>query len=184
MPTIFSHPAVPIAVAPWFARVPKSLIAVAAIASCIPDADVAAFGFGIPYEHPLGHRGFTHSIAFAALFAGFSAFAYTRLVTKRVSLGLAFGFVFIAAVSHGLLDAMTTGGKGVGFLIPFSNERFFFPFRPIRVSPIGIDHFAARAGVVLASELLWVWLPAVVINVTGVIIRGRRTSRGIGGKKT
>jgi membrane-bound metal-dependent hydrolase YbcI (DUF457 family) len=45
---------------------------------------------------------------------------------------------------------MTNGGRGVGFFIPFSNRRYFLPFRPIRVSPIGAEHFAAKAGVVLA----------------------------------
>jgi len=68
MPTIFSHPAVPLGIAPWLRSAPRSLIAVAALVSLLPDADVAAFGFGIPYEHPLGHRGFTHSIAFAFVF--------------------------------------------------------------------------------------------------------------------
>jgi inner membrane protein len=36
---------------------------------------------------------------------------------------------------------MTSGGPGVGFLIPFNKNRFFFPFREITVSPIGIKDF-------------------------------------------
>jgi inner membrane protein len=150
------------------------LIAVAALVSSLPDADVAAFGFGIPYEHPLGHRGFTHSIAFAFVFAALSAFAYTRLVKNEVSFRLAFALLFVALASHGVLDAMTNGGKGVGFFIPFSNRRFFFPFRPIRVSPIGAEDFAAKAGPVLASELLWVWLPFAIVGGLGMIARRPR----------
>lgn len=173
MPTIFSHPAVPLGIAPWFRQAPKSLIAVAALVSALPDADVAAFGFGIPYESPLGHRGFTHSIAFAFVFAVFCAFAYTRLAKNGVAFRLAFALFFIALVSHGILDAMTTGGKGVGFFIPFSNTRYFFPFRPIRVSPIGAEYFAAKARVVLTSELLWVWLPFALVWATGMIRRVR-----------
>ena len=33
----------------------------------VPDLDVIAFTLGIPYAHPLGHRGFLHSLLFALL---------------------------------------------------------------------------------------------------------------------
>jgi inner membrane protein len=172
MPTVFTHPAVPLAIG-WLRRAPASLLVCGAAVSAVPDADVAAFGFGIPYEHPLGHRGFTHSIAFAFLFSAFAAFAYTRLLRGDIGFKRSFAFLFAALLSHGLLDAMTTGGKGVGFFIPFSNERFFFPFRPIRVSPIGASDFIEKAGVVMGSELRWVWLPAILTAVTGLLCRRR-----------
>jgi inner membrane protein len=173
MPSLFTHPAVPLGLAPWFRRVPKSLVVVAAVVSALPDVDVVAFRLGIPYTHPLGHRGFTHSICFAILFAAFAAFAYVRLARNDVTCKTAFVFLFIALLSHGLLDAMTNGGKGVGFFIPFSNRRFFFPFRPIRVSPIGAQNFAAKAGVVLASEFRWVWLPFIVVGIAGWLRKKR-----------
>jgi inner membrane protein len=31
----------------------------------LPDLDVLGFHAGIPYEHPLGHRGLSHSLLFA-----------------------------------------------------------------------------------------------------------------------
>ena len=171
MPTIFSHPAAVIGMAPWFRRVPRSLVVVAAVCSSVPDADVAAFGFGIPYTAPFGHRGFTHSICFAILFGAFVAFSYIRLARSTVPFRIAFAFVFLAIGSHGLLDAMTNGGKGVGFFLPFSERRFFFPFRPIRVSPIGSEEFLAKAGVVLRSELLWVWIPFMALAIVGLVVR-------------
>lgn len=177
MPTIFSHPAAAIGIAPWFRDLPRSLVVTAAVCTAVPDADVAAFGFGIPYGHPLGHRGFTHSILFALLFAAFVAFAYVRLSKREVSFARAFGFLCLAVMSHGLLDAMTSGGRGIGFLIPFSNERFFLPFRPIRVSPIGPEAFAAKAGVVLRSELQWVWAPFVMLALAGLASRFRRAPK-------
>ena len=71
---------------------------------------------------------------------------------------------------------MTNGGKGVGFFIPFSTKRYFLPWRPIRVSPIGATNFAANAGAVLRSELLWVWLPFAAIAFAGLTLtRMRRT---------
>lgn len=57
-------------------------------------------------------------------------------------------------VSHGLLDTLTTGGKGVALLWPFSDERFFAPLQFIRVSPIGVGRFLSERGLaVLLSEL-------------------------------
>ncbi len=58
-----------------------------------------------------------------------------------------------AAITHPLLDMLTDGGSGVMVLFPFSTERFFFPWRPIRVSPLSIAHFFDRAGEILWSEL-------------------------------
>jgi len=146
MPTIFTHPAVALAL-----RVPRRLAVAAVILTILPDADVAGLRLGIPYGSTFGHRGLTHSIVFAAL----AALLATLLLRADRR---AFAFLFVCAVSHGLLDAMTTGGRGIAFFSPFSNARYFLPWRPIRVSPIGgID---LR---VLASELRWVWLPAVVL---------------------
>ena len=60
-------------------------------------------------------------------------------------------------------DAMTTGGLGVAFFSPFDNSRYFFPWRPIKVSPIGIGKFFTMRGIqVLKSELLWIGLPSIV----------------------
>lgn len=83
-----------------------------------------------------------------------------------------FGFVFLSIASHGLLDAMTTGGLGVAFLSPFSNERFFLPWRVILVSPIGVEPFLSSRGLeVLRSELLWIWAPSAFLAMLGVSLR-------------
>ncbi|MEG0192443.1 MAG: metal-dependent hydrolase [Stenotrophomonas sp.] len=68
-------------------------------------------------------------------------------------------FVFICAASHPLLDAMTSGGLGVALAWPWSDHRFFAPWRPIRVSPFAPQFFSARGLATLLSELRWVWLP-------------------------
>ncbi|HEL3786074.1 TPA: metal-dependent hydrolase [Stenotrophomonas maltophilia] len=68
-------------------------------------------------------------------------------------------FVFVCAASHPLLDAMTSGGLGVALAWPWSEHRFFAPWRPIRVSPFAPQFFSARGMATLLSELRWVWLP-------------------------
>ena len=141
-------------------RAPKRFWVWGAVLAMLPDADVIGLAFGIPYGSPLGHRGFTHSILAAALFAAL-ALAWERRRDPELPWKRWGAFFLIAALSHGLLDAMTTGGKGVGFFIPFDTTRYFLPWRPIRVSPIGLGPFLSSRGLsVLINESLWVWLPA------------------------
>jgi inner membrane protein len=81
-------------------------------------------------------------------------------------------FLFLATLSHPTLDALTNGGLGVGFFAPFSNERYFFAYRPIEVSPIGVGDFFSQRGLkVLLSELRWVWLPSAIFFGLGHLIK-------------
>jgi inner membrane protein len=83
-------------------------------------------------------------------------------------------YFFLATASHGLLDAMTDGGLGVAFFSPFNNARYFLPWRPIRVSPIGVSRFFTDRGLeVLKSELFWIWLPAALLVASAWLIRLR-----------
>lgn len=163
------------------------VLALGAFCSVLPDADVIAFSFGIPYAHPLGHRGATHSIAFA-VGIGVLVWGLVRLWRssrpgpwrqRPLALG---AYASVATLSHAVLDAMTTGGEGVGFLIPFSAERFFFPVRPIAVSPIGAEAFFSEWGLrVLASEAVWIGVPAVVLIASVGLWRQRRERRRVRG---
>ena len=131
--------------------------------------DSLGFVAGVPYGHPFGHRGFTHSLFFATIVA-----LLCIPFAKRfgVSPLLTFAFVFASISSHGFLDALTTGGLGVAFFGPFSNERFFLPWRVIPVSPIGLVPFLSSRGLeVLKSELLWIWAPCTAIAALGVAVR-------------
>jgi len=163
MATAFTHPLVPVVAAYLIGRdkIPTRVLVLASIASVIPDLDVIGLRFGISYGEPLGHRGFTHSIFFSALVAAFSLLFVRR---HGVNLILCYMLVFIGACSHGVLDAMTDGGSGIAFFWPFSDERFFFPVRPIEVSPIGIARFISPRGLeVLINEFFVIWLPALAI---------------------
>lgn len=145
--------------------------------SVIPDLDVAGFRFGIPYGNFWGHRGITHSLIFAAILAGTVALTcFPRGASGLGRLSLS-AYLFLATVSHGVLDAMTNGGLGVAFFSPFDNSRHFFPWRPIRVSPISpARFFSGRGYLVLESELLWIWLPILLLAGTVLILR-RATGR-------
>lgn len=139
----------------------------------IPDADVIMFRFGYSYMHPLGHRGFTHSILFAFLLAFLIRALFYRKVGYFSKTGIVLFFTFLLAIlSHCLLDACTDGGRGVGFFIPFDDTRYFFPWRPILVSPLGASRFFSDYGFrVLQNEAFYIGIPAVIILSISYIFR-------------
>jgi len=164
----FSHAVVALALGKTVVGVPiaRRFWALSVGCSILPDADVLGFGLGIPYSHMLGHRGLSHSLAFALVLA----VVVVRYGFREVAVGstrwwLLLSHFFLVAASHGLLDAMTNGGLGVAFFAPFDDTRYFLPWRPVYVSPIGIAPFFSRYGMtVLASEVLWIWVPALLIT--------------------
>lgn len=161
MPSILTHAAVPLAL--WCAsehgRISTRLLGAGVAAAMLPDADVLAFALHIPYADAFGHRGASHSLAFAALLAALACALAPWLRAGRVQ---AAAFVFISALSHPLLDALTSGGLGVALWWPWSEQRLFAPWRPIRVSPFANQFFSARGLQTLLSELRWVWLPLLL----------------------
>ena len=164
MPTVLTHPAVPLAIGLGLGRdvIPTPLLIAGVAVSVVPDLDVLAFRYGISYASNFGHRGFSHSLLFALILALLGACAFRYFQT---SFGRAFWFLFLAAVSHGILDAFTNGGLGIAFLWPWSTERFFAPMQVIQVSPIGISRFLSSRGVsVLISEFVWVWIPCLILG--------------------
>lgn len=172
MPSFLSHPAAVLAVAPWQRRVPARLLVLAVCSTIVPDLDGIGYWLGVPYDHLFGHRGFTHSVAFALLWAGVWVPAARRW---GVPPGRAFVLLFLATVSHPLLDMLTNGGLGIALAASFSNARLFFPWRPIQVSPMGMGFFSDAGLVVLASEARWVWLPALAVAVAGWLWRRQRS---------
>ncbi len=164
MPTIMTHAIVPlaIAVAAGPARISPKLAAAGAVLAILPDADVIGFAVGIDYADPWGHRGASHAVAFAALIAGL----LTVLWREARSFG-AFLFLTLAMASHGLLDTLTDGGLGAALWWPFDDARIFAAATPIRVSPIGADFFSARGLETLVSEILWVWVPCMLLAIAG-----------------
>ncbi len=72
-------------------------------------------------------------------------------------------FFTICTASHSLLDATTSGGLGVAFLSPWDTNRYFFPWRPIQVSPIGAENFFSEWRMrVIKSEAIWIGIPGLV----------------------
>lgn len=126
--------------------------------SLLPDVDAIGFRFGIRYHDEWGHRGATHSFAFAAIV---SAIAWLVSSSARSSRARTAAFVFLVVASHPLLDSLTTGGLGCALLWPFELTRYFAPLRLIPVAPIGLAFFSARGLAVAATELV-LFLPCFI----------------------
>ena len=172
MATPLSHLAVPLAltVALGGDSVPPGLMALALACAVLPDIDALGLWLGIPYEHPFGHRGFTHSLLFAVMLAGMGTLLASRLGYDPLT---AFGVLLVSAVSHGLIDALTNGGLGIAFFSPLSHRRGFLPWRVIEVSPLRPSALFSRHGFgVLRSEMRWVWMPCLVVALLGMALRG------------
>jgi len=176
MASVFSHAVAALAIGACFYQpgTPKRVWVIGALCSVIPDLDVIGFEFGIRYGDFWGHRGFTHSLLFAALLASAVALLLFRQAVPGLGGFSLWSYFFLATASHGLLDAMTDGGLGVAFFSPFNNTRYFLPWRPIRVSPIGVSRFFTDRGLeVVKSELFWIWLPAALLVASCWLIRLR-----------
>jgi inner membrane protein len=165
--TVISHGVAAIAISKAFTpgRMPARFWVLSVVCAMLPDIDVVSFSLGIRYSDMLGHRGLTHSLPFALIVGSLAAWLTLQEPSQSGKTWLVFLiYFFIVTASHGVLDAMTNGGIGVAFFAPFSNHRYFLPWRPIEVSPIGLDFFfTSRSLAVLWSEIKWIWIPSALV---------------------
>ena len=147
--------------------------------SVIPDADIIGSIFGIQYRDILGHRGFFHSIVFAFILGVVIAFFFFKnFLRYSIQWWRLILYFTIVTLSHSVFDAMTNGGLGVAFLAPFSETRYFFPWRPIEVSEFQIQRFFSEEGLnVLRSEFVWVWIPSILLMLALFIYRKVSTKK-------
>jgi inner membrane protein len=144
--------------------------------SMLPDADIIGFALDVNYADPWGHRGATHSLAVAV--AGGLATAWLARAFKRPVLRTAIVATAVLA-SHGLLDTLTDGGLGAALFWPFDLTRYFAPWRPIPVAPIGLDFFSIYGLIVSLTELV-LFAPLLVWALRWRLITPARVAAGLG----
>ena len=135
------------------------------LCACAPDLDWLGAMFQLPATSLWAHRGLTHSLVAALVLAlsagllGFRGLTWgSRLWWQVVA------FLFAATAAHGLVDAMTFGDPGVALFAPFDRTRYFLPFQPLPVCPLGVDEYFSRWGLfTLLNELLYLLGPALLI---------------------
>jgi inner membrane protein len=172
MPTVMTHAVVGVTLGTLtsFPRRRRFWIA-SALLPVLPDLDVLGLPLGVPFLSMWGHRGITHSLVGAAIIGTVAAALMFRALGVRPA-PLALYFAVVTA-SHGLLDALTNGGPGVAFFAPFDATRYFFPWRPIPVSPLAANFFSEWGWRVFRAELLLVWVPATIVALIASAARRR-----------
>ena len=160
-------------------KMPLRFLTLSLFSSLLPDLDVIVFRLGIPYRHMFGYRGFFHSLTFALIVGLLVVLLAFRTVPRFSGKWWTLaGYFFAVTASHGLLDAMTSGGYGIAFFSPFDDTRYFLPWRPLVVSPIGVYGFFSRWGWnVIVSELLWIWMPTLMFLVIVILFRIKHLRR-------
>ena len=154
-------------------QVPAGALLLGMALATPPDVDAIGYWMGIPARSLLGHRGLTHSLAFA-LTGLLAAWACSRRGGNRGSLS---AYFILVMISHGLLDAFTNGGPGVAFFSP-SEPPVFLPVPSHR----GLTHRnrrvqCARGVRIRLSEVRWVLLPAAALAAMGILLRRARSPR-------
>jgi inner membrane protein len=96
-----------------------------AVAHSLPDIDFLAALWLNPSENMLAHRGITHSISFLLIATPLLAAAAYRLHrTHDIPFKKWLLFMLLAVAAHLFIDAFNN--YGVGWLEPFSQQRFSF----------------------------------------------------------
>ena len=177
MTTLYTHAVAGLGIAALAAprRMAWPYWCLAAALPVLPDLDA----FSLTSSNSVwGHRGFTHSLAFA-LAAGLLAAALTGWYLRTGFGRLALVF-FLVTASHALLDMATRGGSGVALWWPLSDERVgsqSWGFIPL--ADIAMDWPDPRKSRALQAELLYVWLPLAMVVTLTVFVRNRRLARGV-----
>lgn len=117
----------------------------------LPDADVIGFPLGVRYADEWGHRGATHSFVFAVVVGCAIAVFAPRFQAPARRTAIMASLVLL---SHGLLDTLTDGGLGCALLWPFDPTRYFAPWRPLPVAPIGLGYLSPYGLTVAMTELV------------------------------
>jgi inner membrane protein len=161
-------------------RVPWHLWLTGAVLAVAPGLDVFAPRVGVAYRDLVAHRGLSHSLLTAAVISGLVVALFYRSGAGPLRAKGVWLFLFLAMASHGVLDALTKGGLGVAFFAPFSEKRYFFPDRPLAVSPLSIRPlFTSRGLAILINEMRWVWAPSVALAAVVLTFRSWRRPRRV-----
>jgi inner membrane protein len=157
-------PAIALAVAVGVQRVGWRLTLASAFVAVLPDADFALVTLGLDrYNGPYGHRGFTHSIAFALALGAFGALWAGSGWSRRLGTAT---FLALCTLSHPVLDGLFDRGICNAWRWPFDDARRCLDWRPVPMGGVplfGMERFQ--------RELLWIGVPLLLLANAGMLLR-------------
>lgn len=155
----------------------RTLLTFAAL-SALPDLDVVGVALGVPDAGAGGHRGASHSLFLACLIGVATALYARRRAWPFVRTAVA---ATLAVASHGLLDAIGEGGRGIPLLWPLSDARYMSPWRVLPDAPRGLQ-LLSRSGLLEVCIELVVFLPLTVFALwrsRPALLRARAEPRAL-----
>lgn len=115
----------------------RRFILLSTLCQWLPDIDTVAYLFAIDEQHPLGHRGLTHSGIFALMLAYVvMAIFYRPLKSNRLQWWGYYTWFFLITLSHSLFDALVNSSLGIAFFWPVDTQRYLFDWKPLMDVPI------------------------------------------------
>jgi inner membrane protein len=135
----------------------------------LPDFDVLLLALGAPDAGAVGHRGASHSLAFAVVIGLLAALAARRLgwpVMRTAVIGT------LAVASHAALDLLAEGGRGLPLLWPLSHARFASPWRLLPDAPRGL-RIVSRYGLTDLAIEFAVFFPVTLYALWPRLADGR-----------
>ncbi len=153
----------------------RLLILFSVITAVLPDFDIVIFLVFQPQMVP--HRGFSHTLLFALLSSGILTLVASRFMQMR--LARLWSVLFLAALSHLLLDYLMGAGAPVPLFWPFLDLGFICPYKLVPVAYYGkvarayfSFPFWALNGLAIALEII-IFVPMIVIARSGTSLRIR-----------
>ena len=162
MPSFFGHAAAGIALGAAFvdAKTPSRAWALGVLCALAPDLDWFTVFLRVHPGNFLAHRGITHSLLGATLLAvgAFLCGFWSDLRRPRI-----LTYLLLASLSHGLLDACTSGRIGVAFFYPFSTTRWGCYWQPFMDAPLPFWSGLRRPFLgSLLGQALWIGVPGLI----------------------
>lgn len=119
--------------------------------SALPDFDVFLVALGVPDAGAGGHRGASHSFFLAVIIGLLTASYARRFGWPVVRTAIA---ATLAVASHGILDAIGEGGRGIPLFWPLSDARYLSPWRLLPDAPRGLQMLSRHGLLDVCVELL------------------------------
>lgn len=120
--------------------------------SILPDGDLILVALGVHDSGFVGHRGASHSLVMALVIGVTCGLFARRMGMPALRTAIA---ITIAVGSHGLLDTVGEGGRGIPLLWPFSDHRFMSPVRVLPDAPRVEDYLSHEGATSLILEFCY-----------------------------
>lgn len=122
------------------------------------------------------HRGFSHSLLFALIIGLLAAVFVKQVLRFDKPFGLLVLYFFVVAASHGLIDAITSGGEGVMFFAPFHDGRYLFLYGPVPTLKARL-WFGGQGLITFGKEVFWIWLPSIAFYAGFRLLKNKGRGR-------